>query len=955
MIKFLYAKAPGKSNFVKINVGNYSDETQYTYIDYFRDIYTGSSEYEDEEGEIVTETTSEKWCNCREVRQLVKQGENVPNNMEEFASDLANVFIKCYGITSIEEMKTYDCKSVNIYELNKESTKTNMKLTLLWPRSYWSAPGGNAIFVLGDYLRGIYTMFVSDYGNNYNKDFPHDPENYTDKCRLVMNPKYKNANNLSQLLTLMRKEEQSFLSTNSLKAMNMVDEAPFYISTCTAETIYNVQGATGKLMQCTIGSNTSPSINDTSLLSYQQRYMCNLNVWNNWYTMIKGKHFYGTPNRFKLKTPITDTDGTKINYFELTSPVTMNGYSSIFTRDWTNTKEDKIMNPYWGITPYSEGLPLRIGFSDVLSNIDQKYASACYRYYDCGHDFDAICYITGYETTSLTLDNDFIIQYTDNYKKGLIIQNKSGDSGLTFGNSAFNDSFADTTFSGAVAQYTGRYLVQPRSFAALTKGFDEIVNYNMKAGRWSEMFPIMMGITAFRYSPIKEINYEMSGNGNANYITNMTTRWLYNLSETPEYYEYRVGAAYYHVESKTFWDDLFSAYEVNDKEFIKPDPVPDNSNPGGYSPGSNGSIGGNGNYDPNNKVIEGSQKPKLEITSLGNLFRNYVVSINTLSQLGTWMNSFTSVIPDGTNPSDTALVIEQATKYAQFNDKASAIVSLKVIYTPTALPSSGLQEITINSEETGLSAPVLSSQYIKGTMGSYRFNRYYDSFLDYSPYTTIELYLPFYGVLRLEPESFMNDTLTVNYTIDVLTGILTYEIMNSKNGVLYTAEGNCSYEVPLTATDYSGKISALQNLYNIRNRTTLEGLTTALGAISAGASGNLGTAISSITSITNRAMDANEAAINYQHTKIPVSRTGNISGSAGLGTPLYPYVVIKRARMAMPATMGSEMGFRSNISATLGSLSGFTKVQNIKLSNMGIATAEEISMVKEQLMNGVII
>lgn len=954
MIKFLYAKAPGKSNFVKINVGNYSDETQYTYIDYFRNIYIGSSEYEDEEGEIVTETTSEKWCNCREVRQLVKQGENVPNNMEDFASDLANVFIKCYGITSIEEMKTYDCKSVNIYELNKESTKTNMKLTLLWPRSTWNAPGGGAIFVFGDYLRGIYTMFLSDYGNNYNKDFPHDPENYTNKCRLVMNPKYKNANNLSQLLKLMRKEEQSFLSTNSLKAMNMVDEAPFYIANCTAETIYNVQGATGKLMQCTIGSNTSPSINDTSLLSYQQRFMCNLNVWNNWYTMIKGKHFYGTPNRFKLKTPITDTDGTKISYFELTSPITMNGYSSVFNRDWTNTKEDKIMNPYWGITPYDDYLPLRLGLDTINSNLPQPYMSNSYRYYDCGHDFDAICYITGYKTTQLIFDNDFSIKYANQYKREFVISDKDDSNWISFGG-AHQDSFGENQSSSTVSQYVGRYLLQPRSFAAMDKGFDAIVDRNIKNSKWSEMFPIMMAKTVFRYSPIKEINYEMSGNGDSNYITNLTTRWLFNTSESPTSYEFREGYLYNNITSKTFWDDLFSAYEVNDKEFVKPDPLPDNSNPGGYSPGANGSIGGNGAYNPDNNVIVGSEKPKIEITSLGTLFRNYVVSINTLSQLGTWMNSFTSVIPEGTNPSDTALVIEQATKYAQFNDKASAIVSLKVIYTPTALPTSGAQNITVNSEDTGLSSPVLSSQYIKGTMGAYRFNRYYDSFLDYSPYTTIELYLPFYGMLRLEPESFMDDTLTVNYTIDVLTGILTYEIMNSKNGVLYTAEGNCSYEVPLTATDYSGKISALQNLYNIRNRTTLEGLTTALGAITSGANGNLGGAVSSITSITNRAMDANEAAINYQHTKIPVSRTGNISGSAGLGTPLYPYVIIKRARMAMPATMGSEMGFRSNISATLGSLSGFTKVQNIKLSNMGIATAEEISMVKEQLMNGVII
>lgn len=953
MIKFLYAKAPGKSNFVKVNVGNYHDENEFTYVDVSGKIYTGSTEYEDEEGEIVTETSYDEWVKYRKVLQLVKQGTNTPKNMEDFASDLSNVFIKCYGITSIEDMAKYDKKSIVFYELNKESTKKNLKLTLLWPQTGWSAPSGSCIFVLGDYSRGIYMFFGSDYGPNYTGDFPHDATSYTGSVRIFMNPKYKNASNLKSLMDLAKKVEQENLSTNSFKTMNMIDNAPFMFGSCHIDTIYNIEGSTGQLLRAEMGY--SGLDNTRNMLSFWQRRMCNLTTWNNWYTMLFGKHFYGTPNRLKLKSPITDTDGTQIKYIELTSPITIYGYSSVFNRDWYISKSGNINSPLFQETEYNESISITNPEPND-SGIPQPYMSNCYRYYDCGHDIDAIFSIAGVE--SLELDNGYKIMYDPNsgfgtQKRTLYITD--GQQSVVY-SAYFGDIGLENSVADVWQNYMCKFLVQPRSFSILKEGWDKAVATNIKGNKWSEILPIMVGVSFFIYSPIKEIDYNISANGASNYITNLSTRNLFSLDDPAVYgYNFRAGVAAYDIEKNDFWDKLLTACEVNEKEFIAPDPVPDNPNPGGYSPGSNGSIGGNGTYNPNNNIISGSEKPKIEITSLGNLFRNYVVSINTLSQLGTWMNSFTSVIPEGTNPSDTALVIEQATKYAQFNDKASAIVSLKVIYTPTALPTSGSQNITVNSEDTGLSSPVLSSQYIKGTMGTYRFNRYYDSFLDYSPYTTIELYLPFYGILRLEPESFMDDTLIVNYTIDVLTGILTYEIMNSKNGVLYTAEGNCSYEVPLTATDYSGKISALQNLYNIRNRTTLEGLTTALGAITSGANGNLGGAVSSIASITNRAMDANEAAINYQHTKIPVSRTGNISGSAGLGAPLYPYLVIKRARMAMPTTMGSEMGFRSNISATLGSLSGFTKVQNIKLSNMGIATAEEISMVKEQLMNGVII
>ena len=55
-------------------------------------------------------------------------------------------------------------------------------------------------------------------------------------------------------------------------------------------------------------------------------------------------------------------------------------------------------------------------------------------------------------------------------------------------------------------------------------------------------------------------------------------------------------------------------------------------------------------------------------------------------------------------------------------------------------------------------------------MGSYKFEEYFGSFLDYSPYTKINMFLPYCGFIQLQAENVMGKTVSLKYSISFVDG-----------------------------------------------------------------------------------------------------------------------------------------------------------------------------------------
>ena len=108
--------------------------------------------------------------------------------------------------------------------------------------------------------------------------------------------------------------------------------------------------------------------------------------------------------------------------------------------------------------------------------------------------------------------------------------------------------------------------------------------------------------------------------------------------------------------------------------------------------------------------------------------------------------------------------------------------------------------------DSGISMNYLSTNYVQLDCGSVSIDKYVGCFMDNDPYTKISIYLPFIGIRQLSADDCIGRSLHVVYNIDVLTGACACFVEVSGRGVLYSYNGSCITNVPLTAVNFSGAI-----------------------------------------------------------------------------------------------------------------------------------------------------
>ena len=98
--------------------------------------------------------------------------------------------------------------------------------------------------------------------------------------------------------------------------------------------------------------------------------------------------------------------------------------------------------------------------------------------------------------------------------------------------------------------------------------------------------------------------------------------------------------------------------------------------------------------------------------------------------------------------------------------------------------------------------------------------RFGNSFLDYSPYTSYELYIPFCGTVEINPGDILGHKLNLQLRIDLFTGSVVAYIMADAL-VIGTANGNCALDQVLSgtqsATVYSNIINGILTYNSIQD------------------------------------------------------------------------------------------------------------------------------------------
>lgn len=267
-----------------------------------------------------------------------------------------------------------------------------------------------------------------------------------------------------------------------------------------------------------------------------------------------------------------------------------------------------------------------------------------------------------------------------------------------------------------------------------------------------------------------------------------------------------------------------------------------------------------------------------------------------------------------------------------WQEPLDGVISLLQIYaTPT---TSGSHNIILGFLDSGVSAAVVSNQFVTVDCGSVTVPEKKNNATDYAPYTTLHLYLPFIGIVELDTNECMNATISVKYRIDVYTGTCLATVSVDRDAdmpndpILYTYSGNCSQQIPLTSGNATGMLSAL-----------IGGITAGLSVASGGGLGVLAGASIAGQSLT--------------HEMFHVSHSGNISANAGIMGIKKPYLIIGRRHNYDANNYNKFYGFPVNKTVILGNHTGYVEVKSGFLKTN--ATQPEHDEIMSLLKQGVIL
>lgn len=273
---------------------------------------------------------------------------------------------------------------------------------------------------------------------------------------------------------------------------------------------------------------------------------------------------------------------------------------------------------------------------------------------------------------------------------------------------------------------------------------------------------------------------------------------------------------------------------------------------------------------------------------------------------------------------------------------------------------------------------IYDTKYIDKKIGDFTIEPKYNNFLDYSPYTTIEIYLPFYGFLDMDTNLIIGKTCEIHYVIDIISGSTKIKIIdNITKHIYYTVNCQVGIQISMTSSNIAEKI---------RNIAT-----TAI-SIGAGVVG-LGTANSLSALNAPRMYTPKTGRVTKAYAKYSVSeglkstqRNANFvsettsdivssmqnhikSGAASneitewadfdIGsTTVYNFKIYWRVRRITPITIDNYnrlIGKPSAVSGTVMNFLGYTEISACHFENLYDCLTDEINIIEDNFRNGIII
>lgn len=329
------------------------------------------------------------------------------------------------------------------------------------------------------------------------------------------------------------------------------------------------------------------------------------------------------------------------------------------------------------------------------------------------------------------------------------------------------------------------------------------------------------------------------------------------------------------------------------------------------------------NTDPNNYTDKiNLNKPTLSNVNVFN--RSFAVNANTIKNLADFLwnadeTKFNEIVKGlalmGENP-------------------MNGIIDLRLFPFNVALKNSATQAepIVIGRTNTGVNGIKLTENVNSLIdLGECTFFTKFKNFLDYEPYTTAQLYIPYIGVVPVSTAEFMGHKISVKMIVDYTTGAGTAIVFKDDIPFIYR-NGVVGVSIPMTGTDSASYASTV--IGNVVNG--------AMGIANATATDNMGGLINS----ANQMYSGFATPVQYQEASAS-------SPAVATWQPQKCYFIIDRPILNVPDNYGRTVGYACEITGKLSDSKGFTVVSNPEISFK--CTEAEKTMLSQLLTAGVFI
>ena len=213
---------------------------------------------------------------------------------------------------------------------------------------------------------------------------------------------------------------------------------------------------------------------------------------------------------------------------------------------------------------------------------------------------------------------------------------------------------------------------------------------------------------------------------------------------------------------------------------------------------------------------------------------------------------------------------------------------------------------------------------------TYQFNgMYFDNFMDFEPYTQINLLLPYVGIVPLRPSECVGGSVSVKYRFEALTGkCIAFVYTTDRNGRetgYYQYSGDAGYSLPWVGNNGGGS----QMMHSAASAAIALGTGKATADTALGIVSDFGGFMSKDT-------------------------RPKMQGGFGVNTGIFGaddiVLFITRAQNAMPDHYYEVHGYQTATGGTVGDYSGYTEILYIDLEHCPATDAEKAEI--ESILRG---